>query len=133
MVVDNVLQEFEVLKDKPLDQFIHLSYCLKNEPGKLFNSKLISTDPLDIKLRINLGHMVSTLDECTMSLVKEGTAYIVDKQNTLYVQIDNPSTLQIMIDVLYKFVLKTFEVETADDELTRETKQTGSHGIPLAS
>lgn len=133
MLVEKVLKEFESLNGKPLEQFIHLSYYLKNEPGKLFNSKLISTDPLDIKLRINLGNVIAILDDCTTSLVKEGTSYILDKKKTLYVQIENVSTLQIMTGALYDFVVNTYEAETVDRQLVGKEKQVNSYGIPLAS
>lgn len=133
MLIDKVLQEFESLNGKPLDQFIHLSYYLKNESAKKFNSKLISTDPLEIKLRINLGAMDSILDECTTSLVSAGTSYILDKQKTLYVQVDDLSTLRIMTEILHRFVVKTREPEPVQEQAVEKNGQPGMQGIPLAS
>lgn len=132
-MLENVLKEIDTLNNQPLEQFIHLSHVLKNMPGKLFDSKLISTHPPDIKLRINFGTMGSLLDECMMNLVTEGTSYMVDKNKTIYVHIDNMVTLRVMTRILHKFIINKCEFDAAEEQLVEPIKRTKKYRIHLAS
>ena len=116
-MTEKILRDIDSLEGQTIEQFIQISDVLKNEHGNLFDAKLNSTTPPDIKMRINFGDKLSLLDECILKLVRHGASYMLDKHKTLYVHIDCPNTLQLMTRSLHKFILNNFESRETENQI----------------
>jgi len=132
-VRSNIFDDFVSLSDQHVEQFIRLSLALKKEHGPFFDSKIISTNPPNIKVKIHLGDKLSLLNECTKSLVQEDTPYVVDKNKTLYVHVDRLTTLQIMIQTLHKFIINTYRTEIEKGQFIQTFTSSKQYQVHLSS
>lgn len=99
-----ILAEYESLKEKPLNQFILLADYLNKYTEESCRFRVDSLDPLEINFFYHFKDKPLLVALCVAKLETQKKAYELDDINTLFVEIRDFQTLEIIKEILHRIL-----------------------------